>query len=48
MLFLLNNKIFTFHDLFTFTESIANQQPLLKYHNELLFVWGGGWLTVVL
>ena len=26
--FLLNNKIFTFHDLFTFIESINKQQPL--------------------
>ena len=25
--FLLNNKIFTFHDLFAFTESIDKQQP---------------------
>ena len=28
--FLLNNKIFTFHDLFTFTELIDNQQPLFQ------------------
>ena len=35
--FLLNNKIFTFHDLFTFTESIDKQQPLFK----LLYVCGG-------
>ena len=28
--FLLNNKIFTFHDLFTFTESIDKQQPLFN------------------
>ena len=29
-LFLLNNKIFTFHDLFTFTESSDKQQPLFN------------------
>ena len=28
--FLLNNKIFTFHDLFTFIESIDKQQPLFN------------------
>ena len=28
--FLLNNKIVTFHDLFTFTESIDKQQPLFN------------------
>ena len=28
--FLLNNKIFTFHDLFTFTESIDKQQSLFQ------------------
>ena len=28
--FLLNNNIFTFHDLFTFTESIDKQQPLVN------------------
>ena len=28
--FLLNNKIFTFHDLFTFIESIDKQQPLFQ------------------
>ena len=28
--FFLNNKIFTFHDLFTFTESIDRQQPLFQ------------------
>ena len=28
--FLLNNKIFTFHDLFTLTESIDKQQPLFN------------------
>ena len=27
---LFNKKIFTFHDLFTFTESIDKQQPLLQ------------------
>ena len=27
---LLNNKIFAFHDLFTFTESIDKQQPLFQ------------------
>ena len=30
MLFLLNNKIFSFHNLFTFTESMDNQVPLLN------------------
>ena len=28
--FLLNNKIFTFHNLFTFTESIDKQQSLFN------------------
>ena len=28
--FLLNNKIFTFHDLSTLTESIDKQQPLFN------------------
>ena len=28
--FLLNNKIFTFHDLFSFVESIDKQQPLFQ------------------
>ena len=27
---LLNNTIFTFHDLFTFTEAIDKQQPLFQ------------------
>ena len=27
---LLNDKIFTFHDLFTFTESINKQRPLFQ------------------
>ena len=31
---LLNNKIFTFHDLFTFTESIDKQQQLVRYGVE--------------
>ena len=30
MFFFLNNKILYFHDLFTFTESIDNQRPLLN------------------
>ena len=41
--FLLNNKIFTFHDLFTFTELIDKQHPLfqLKYYNKLLYAYVG-------
>ena len=38
---LLNNKIFTFHDLFTFTESIDKQQHCSTYYNKLLYVCGG-------
>ena len=46
--FLLNNKILTFHYLFTFTESIDKQQNRLisnshgsTYYNKLLYVCGG-------
>ena len=33
--FLLKNKIFTFHDLFTFTESIDKQQPLITINYNM-------------
>ena len=39
--FLLNNKIFTFHDLFTFTESINSNSHCSTYYNKLLYVCGG-------
>ena len=44
--FLLNNKIFNFHDLFTFTESIDKQHPLF---NLLYVCWeGGGYCELLL
>ena len=40
---LLNNKILTFHDLFTFTESIDKQQPLFNLITINYYMcWGGG------
>ena len=41
---LLNNQIFTFHDLFTFTESI--DKHCSTYYNKLLYLWGRGILLV--
>ena len=46
---LLNNKIFTFHDLYTFTESIDKQQPLfhLIQNNYYICVGGGGFCELL-
>ena len=39
--FLLNNKIFTFQDLCTFTDSIDKQQPLFNLLQYIIIcVWG--------
>ena len=40
--FLLNNKVFTFHDLFTFTESIDKQQPLFNLLQYIIMCVCGG------
>ena len=37
--FLLNNKIFTFHDLFTFTESIDKQPLFNLLQYIIIWVW---------
>ena len=42
MLFLLNNIILTFHDLFTFTESIDNNQQPLFNLSKIIIICGGG------
>ena len=37
---LLNNKIYTFNDLFTFTESIDKQQPLFNLLQYIIICVG--------
>ena len=48
--FLLNNKIFTFHDLFIFIESVNKQQslfPLITINYYMCGVGGGGYCELL-
>ena len=54
ILFMLNNKVFTFHDFFTFTELIDNYGPLFTLSSLIIICVGrglrgwmvdGGWLV---